>query len=108
MGVNRIKRDSEDISKMITWLQYHNPFDDTDLALRPLSSGQASDEKDGVICDIVEDVGIMMQKKMDNKSYTEMSFKRADQERTLENLRKRTKIADDTIHIDPMLLFSDF
>ena len=34
---------------------------------------------DGIKCDSVQDVGIMMQKKMDNKSYTEMSFKTADQ-----------------------------
>ena len=47
-----------------------------------------------------------MQKKIDNKSYTEISFKRTDQVRTLENIRKGTRIAYDTIHIDPMLLFS--
>ena len=106
MRVSRIKRDFEDINKMITWLQNHNPFDDTDSSLRSLSSGQASNEKDGINCDIAEDVGIIMQKKMDNKSYTEISFKGTDQVRILENIRKNTRIADDTIHIDPMLLFS--
>ena len=74
MRVSRIKRDFEDINKMITWLQNHNPFDDTDPSLRSLSSGQASNEKDGINCDIAEDVGIIMQKKMD-KSYTDISFK---------------------------------
>ena len=74
MRVSRIKRDFEDIDKMITWLQNRNPFDDTDPSLRSLSSGQASNEKDGINCDIAEDVGIIMQKKMDNKSYTEISF----------------------------------
>ena len=74
MRVSRIKRGFEDINKMITWLQNHNPFDDTDLSLRFLSSGQASNEKDGINCDITEDVGIIMQKKMD-KSYTDISFK---------------------------------
>ena len=106
MRVSRIKRDFEDINKMITWLQNHNPFDDIDPSLRSLSSGQASNEKDGINCDIAEDVGIIMQKKMDNKSYTEISFKGTDQVRALENIRKGTRIADDTIHIDPMLLFS--
>ena len=106
MRVSRIKRDFEDINKMITLLQNHNPFDDTDPSLRSLSSGQASDEKDGINCDIAEDVGIIMQKKIDNKSYTKISFKRNDQVRTLESIRKGIRIADDTIHIDPMLLFS--
>ena len=107
MRVSRIKRDFEDINKMITWLQNHNPFDDTDPSrLRSLSSGLASNKKDGINCGTAEDVGITMQKKMDNKSYTEISFKRTDQVRTLENIRKGTRIADDTIHIDPMLLFS--
>ena len=91
---------------MITWLQNHNLFDDTDPSLRSLSSGQASNEKNCINCDIAEDIGIIMQKKMDKKSYTEIYFKRTDQIRTLENIRKGTRIADDTIHIDPMLLFS--
>ena len=68
MRVSRIKRDFEDINKMITLLQNHNPFDDTDPSLRSLSSGQASNEKDGINCDIAEDVRIIMQKKINNKS----------------------------------------
>ena len=106
MGISRIRRDYEDIKKMLDWLQNHNPFDDTDPSLRSLSSGHDSTGKDGINCDTVEDVGIMMQRKMDNKFYTDMSFKRADKIRTLENLRKGTKIGCATIHIDPMILFS--
>ena len=45
MRVSRIKRDFEDINKMITWLQNHNPFDDTDPSLRSLSFGQAQMKK---------------------------------------------------------------
>ena len=41
MGISRVRRDYEDIKKMLDWLQNHNPFDDTDPSLRSLSSGHA-------------------------------------------------------------------
>ena len=80
MSRNRIQRDFNDLSTMVSWIKSHDPFDMSDATLRSISSGFATTSEDGINCDdAVEKIGEAMQMSMDNAIYAEISFKRKDQ-----------------------------
>ena len=74
--------------------------------LRSLVSGLTSNEEDGINCDDVESVGEQIHMNMDSKVFSEITLKRTDQIKSLSRLEKGIKIGNDSVQIDPMLLFS--
>ena len=88
------------------WLAQHNPFDIQSPELRSLSSGLTASDGDGVNCDEVEEVVSLLQGKLDDVKYHEASIKRTEKVRTLIHLTKGIKIDQETVHVEPLILFS--
>ena len=74
--------------------------------LRSLVSGLSSNEEDGINCDDVESVDERIHMKMDSYFFSEITLKRTDQIISLSRFEKGIKIGDDSLQIDPMILFS--
>jgi len=87
---SRVRRDNQDMKTCLKWFEENNPFDVTADKLRSLSTGVIANQSDGVNCDVPEDVDLDIQRKLDNKSFTEVKFSRSDQVRTLAYLTKKT------------------
>ncbi len=73
--------------------------------MRSLSGLTASDG-DGVNCDEVEEVGFLLQGKLYDIKYHEASMKRTEKVRTLIHLTKGIKIDQETMHVEPLIMFS--
>lgn len=106
MGQTKMQRDHLDLAQLTSWLDIHNPFSREDPKLRSLASGLTSNEQDGVNCDRVEEFGEMIQKKMDHNLFSEITLKRSEQIKNLGTLADGIKIENESVQIDPMLLFS--
>ena len=89
VGKSRVLRDNRDMQTCLKWFDDNNPFNVTADKLRSLSTGVVANQCDGVNCDIAEDVGLDIQRKMDNKSFTEVKFSRSEQVRTLAYLTEK-------------------
>ena len=48
LGKGRVKKDNEDLMKLLTWFQIHDPFDINLGTLRSISSGITASEEDGI------------------------------------------------------------
>ena len=68
-------RDFKDLGKIQEWFEQHEPFNLSEGRLCSLSSGLTATDGDGVDCDITEEVGAKIQKKLDNVSVAEASLK---------------------------------
>lgn len=51
LGQSRIKRDNDDLMKIINWFKWHNPFTLDDTSLRSLSMGLTASEENDLNCD---------------------------------------------------------
>ena len=72
MGVTRQSKDNADCEKFLTWLQEQNPFSFEGEHLHSLSSGLISKcTHDLVNCEIAEELGKQIQKKLDKLSVTD-------------------------------------
>lgn len=58
-GVSRIKRDRQDMLKVISWMDKNDPFDTADDRLRCISTGLTVSAEDCINCDNAEQVGAM-------------------------------------------------
>ena len=65
MGKTRGLRDHSDCQKFFEWLQRINPFMYDDECLHSLSLGLVSDGKDGINCERSEELGHIIQEKLD-------------------------------------------
>ena len=81
-------------------------FDIQRPELRSLSSGLTASDGDGVNCDKVKEVGFLLQGKLDDVKYYEASMKRTEKVRTLNHLTKGIKIDQETVHVEPIIVFS--
>ena len=109
LGSTRCNRDvGRDMNTILKWLAQHNPFDIQRPELRSLSSGLTASDGDGVNCDEVKEVGFfkLLQGKLDDVKYHEASIKRTETVRTLIHLTKGIKIDQETVHVEPLILFS--
>ena len=52
------------------------------------------------------EVGFLLQGKLDDVKYHEASIKRTEKVRTLIHLTKGIKIDQETVHVEPLILFS--
>ena len=104
LGHSRIKRDYEDLQKVIEWFKERNPFDSERKELQSLSSGVTAD--DTVNCDETEKVGQQIHDVLDKKSVQKCTIKRALQLNTLGSMKNIIKINKQDVSIDPTKLFS--
>ena len=63
-------------------------------------------EGDGVNCDLAEDVGAMIHKKLDNIVFSEAKMKRSDQVKPLASLFSNVKLGKKIIYIDTLTMFT--
>ena len=105
-GSTRCNRDDGDLNTILKWLAKHSPFDMQRPELTSLSSGLTASDGDGVNCDEVEEVGLLLQGKLDEVKYHEASFKRTEKVRTLIHSTKGITIDQETVHVEPLILFS--
>ena len=106
LGQSRIKRDNDDLCKILDWLDLHDPFDTSQSSLRCLVTGLTAVDGDGINCDDVENVGRAIQAKLDNVCIEDAKIKRSDCIRTLQVLRPGVKVDKKLVHIDPSILFT--
>jgi 5'-3' exonuclease len=103
MSNYRIRRDNEDFQKILAWFQSHNPFATSDK-LVCLNTG-LTDERNIVTCDKAEEIGAIIQKTLDGRSFADCSFKRTNQIKNLQSLYSSISLENDEISIDPLTLF---
>lgn len=89
LGSTHCNRDFEDLNRIFNCLAQHDPFDVQRHELRSLSSGLTATDGDGVKCDEVEGVGLLLQEKLDTVKIHEASMKHSEQICTLIHLTKR-------------------
>ena len=103
---SRAKRDFRDLSKVLDFLEMHNPFDTSDERLRSLTSGIVASESDNILCDIAEDVGAKILKKMNGEKLKSLVLKRVDQIRTLAHVSTTVTRCKKLLNLDPSILFN--
>ena len=97
LGNARRQRDFTNVTKVINWLTVHNPFDVNLQSLRSLSSGFTASDSDGINYDEMEEVGRLLQQKLENVNFLDGSMKRSDKVITLANLQKCVKMLIQTL-----------
>jgi hypothetical protein len=105
MGKSRIQRDFDDVTKLITWFNCHNPFAVADSRLYSLSSGIVASEGDGINCDSADEVGGRIMQKLDAVSFTDIVLKKADQAKTLAHINTKVIVGDKKLPVDATVLF---
>ena len=106
MGMTRCSRDYADCKVFLEWLKKRNPFSYEDQHLHSLSLGLVSDGQDGINCDRAEEIGQMIQEKMDNTPILECKIKRKDQIQPIIALQNRIKIDKASVDVNPNMLFT--
>ena len=71
-----------------------------------LSSGLTVTTKDNINCDKVAVIGDSIQEKLDDMDLFSCSIKRKDQIRTLACLQNAVKVDNETVHVNPDILFN--
>ena len=97
--------DMKDLSTITLWLKCHSPFDTTSKELRSIASGLTARDKDNINCDDAEDIGFKLQEKLDKVCFESVSMKRKEKIRTLALLQDTVKVQNESIVIDPLVLF---
>ena len=100
-----MQRDYNDLQKLITWPNHqgHNPFDSNRTNLQTLVSGLIDDEL--ITCDDTENIGGTIQQSLDNVAQSDASIQQSQQAITLASLKPSAKMGNQTVVIDPMVIF---
>ena len=106
MGKTRRLRDHSDCQKFFEWLQRRNPFVYDDECLHSLSLGLVSDGTDGVNCERSEELGQIIQEKLDEVSVPSCKIKRRDQIKPLSTLQNKIRVAGKEVSFNPTALFT--
>ena len=99
----RAMRDTSDCNKLLVWFREHNPFECNEK-LVALDSGLVDDQK-VLNCDEAEEIGSMINRKCDNSSFAECSFRRKDQIKNIQSLHSKVNVGKQEVSIDPHTLF---
>jgi len=100
MSEPRQDKDKKDTDRLLTYLETRNPFD-TNPSLRSIATGV--EENGSANVDQARQVGDNILSEMVGKRVTQYTFKKKSQVKNLG--AKSVKIEEDTVHIDPKLLF---
>ena len=82
-----------------------DPFDCSSNDLRSLSTGLSATDDDGISCDRAEEIGLEIQKTLDEVNVADATIKRKKQVKTLSSLTNNVKIGKTDVEIDPKILF---
>ena len=99
LGSSRIKRDFEDLQKVVEWFHVRNPFDAENTSLRFLSCGLTAD--DSVNCDDIELVGKQIHETLDENLFVNSSIKRKSHVKTLGSMKNVVKISKQSVNNNP-------
>ena len=105
LGKNRILRDNKDLEEVIKWFDSHEPFDPSEHNLKSISSGITA-VTDEINCDNADEIGEMIQEKLDGVCFEDAVIKRKSKVNTLHKLTPGTKIGDKIVQIDLKILFT--
>lgn len=100
-SVARQKRDAADSEKLLSFLEWRSPFD-AEPALQNIVTGISAGAQ--VNIQHAKDTGEAVLNGMTGKGVLQHYFKRKDQAMTFSS-KASVKIGDDTVQIDPFLLF---
>ena len=103
MGQSRIKRDYDDLQKLLALFDTCDPFDPSREQLQSLTSGIIAGAD--VNCDEAEDVGYKIQKKLDGVTVANAKISRADQAVTIGKPDQTVNVGNQKFQIDPAALF---
>ena len=84
----------------------HNPFDPEETDLRNLFTGLIAKTDDQINCDQTEEIGKIINKKLDRISFSISSIKRKEQIKSLQELKVGLKLDKENVYVDPSELFS--
>lgn len=103
-----VKRDVQDITKLLEWFSLHEPFPKVDKIIS-IASGVVGDNK--INCHNAREVGISSMAKMVGQSFNNwpsfnnIKLKRADKVLPLLTMSSTIKVHDEKVPVDPVLLF---
>ena len=103
---SRIKRDNSDLKRLIEWFNVHEPFDPRQPLLQSIALEITALDEDSVNCDEAEKVGFLIQEELNSICIENASIKWKDHAKTLERRCPGIKIDNNTVHIDPLILYS--
>ena len=94
LGNARRQSNFTDVTKVINWLTAHNSLDVLLQSLRSLSSGLTASDSDGINCDEMEEVGRLLQQKLENVNVLDGLMKRSGKVRNLSRWIQTICLAD--------------
>ena len=95
LETSRLKRDNTDVINVQQWSDQYWPN------LKSIYSRVIASSESGINCDEIEKVG----EKLNNLSRETANVKNEDMTKTLENLNTGIVVEEETIHINPMIMF---
>ena len=107
LGTSRRRRHYGDCELFLVWLTTKNPFMVPDINLFSLSNGLVSTEgKDEGNCEKAEEIGLTIQRSLDDVSVTNASLKSKDLIKPLESLQRGNKVKGGMANIDSKVMFN--
>ena len=98
----RMKRDREDLHKVLEYLRTYSPFRMNDNSrLISLATGIAASVTDDENCDIAQDLGYTSQQRWDGKLYGDVKLMKADNTKTMSVLTNKSADSTVRVNIDP-------
>ncbi|GBL82935.1 hypothetical protein AVEN_106437-1 [Araneus ventricosus] len=99
---SRVKRDTEDIKKLLEWFLLHDPFPVVEKIIS-IASGVVGNEK--INCHNAREVGITSMIRMFGQTFNNIKLIRVDKVLPLLTISSGIKVHDEKVPIDPVLLF---
>ncbi|GBN60056.1 hypothetical protein AVEN_141910-1 [Araneus ventricosus] len=97
---SRVKRDIEDIKKLLEWFLLHDPFPVVEKIIS-IASGVVGDEQ--INCHNARKVGITSMTKMFGQTFNNIKLKRVDKVLLLLTISSAIKVHDEKVPIDHVL-----
>lgn len=100
---SRVKRDEQDVEKLSSWLETHDPFSSTTKVVVSVGSGVIGNES--INCHLAKEVGSNRLKLLVGHQFKDIKLKRCDNIRPLSSVNSSIKCYDKVIKIDPLILY---
>ncbi|GBM29012.1 hypothetical protein AVEN_66416-1 [Araneus ventricosus] len=97
---SRVKRDIEDIKKLLEWFLLHEPFPVAEKIIS-IASGIVGEEK--INCHNIREVGITSVTRMFGQTFNNIKLKCVDKVLPLLTISSAIKVHDEKVPIDPVL-----
>ena len=99
---SRIKRDDEDVLKLLEWFKHHNPFPAMKQIVS-LATGIIG--HDGINCHNARNIGLQSMNNIIGQTFDKIKLKRSNKVLSLLCVNSSVKVHDCKVAIDPLLLF---